>query len=454
MATPTVPYAALMLVLGAVGDKYSRRGALIAGLLVFAGGSVAGSLVHSAGAVIAARAVMGVGAAIIMPATLSLLVATFPRAERARAITAWTATSGLGIALGPLIAGWLLQSNSWNSTFLINVPVAVVGAVAALAIVPPSRAEGMGRLDLTGGLLSIVTVGSLVYMIIEGPHFGWGTAAITAAVVAALGLAAFVWWELRHPHPLVNLAMFRDRAVAGAAMAVLLFFLGAFGTIYYATQHLQFVLGYDPLATGIRLLPLAGAVFVGAAVTGRLTPRLGMKPVVVTGMILGTVAIFLLTRIGDHSTYADFLPTLLLLGIAIGLSTSPCTDTIMGAFPEAELGVGGGVNDTALELGGALGIAILGSVLATSYRDKLSGVLAGRLPADALHTAKDSVGGALAVAQQVAHNPAGGPRQAQALVAAADHAFAHAVTQASLVGGIILAAGTVVVALMLPGNRK
>jgi MFS family permease len=195
-------------------------------------------------------------------------------------------------------------------------------------------------------------------------------------------------------------------------------------------------------------------VFVGAAVTGRLTPRLGMKPVVVTGMILGTVAIFLLTRIGDHSTYADFLPTLLLLGIAIGLSTSPCTDTIMGAFPEAELGVGGGVNDTALELGGALGIAILGSVLATSYRDKLSGVLAGRLPADALHTAKDSVGGALAVAQQVAHNPAGGPRQAQALVAAADHAFAHAVTQASLVGGIILAAGTVVVALMLPGNRK
>lgn len=446
----TVPYAALMLVLGAVGDKYSRRGALIAGLVVFAAGAVSGSLVHSAGAVIAARAVMGIGAAVIMPATLSLLVATFPRAERARAITAWTATSGLAIAAGPLVAGWLLQGHAWGSTFLINVPVAAVAIVAALVVVPPSKAARMGRLDLVGGLLSVVSVGSLVYMIIEGPHYGWGRAAITAAVVAGAGLIAFVAWELRHPNPLLNLGMFRDRAFSGAVLAVLLFFLGAFGTIYYATQHLQFVLGYDPLATGVRLLPLAGAVFVGAAVTGRLTPRLGMKPVVLVGMVLGTVAVFLLTRIGDGSTYTDFLPTLMLLGAAIGLSASPCTDTIMGAFPESELGVGGGINDTALELGGSLGIAVLGSVLATSYKSTLGGALAGHLPQQALATAKDSIGGALAVAQQVGHNPAGGPAQAHALIAAADHAFAHAVAHTSLISGLILAAGTVLVALILP----
>ncbi|WP_433473045.1 MFS transporter [Spirillospora sp. CA-142024] len=449
----TVPYAALMLVLGAVGDKYSRRGALVAGLVVFAAASVAGSLAHSAAAVIAARAVMGVGAAVVMPATLSLLVAMFPRAERARAITAWSATSGLAIAAGPLLAGWLLEDHGWGSTFLINVPIAAVAAVAALVLVPPSRAAVTGRLDLMGGLLSVLTVGSLVYMIIEGPHYGWGAAAVTAAVVAAAGLAAFVAWELRHPRPLLNLGMFRDRTFTGAVLAVLLFFLGAFGTIYYASQHLQFVLGYGPLETGTRLLPLAAAVFAGAVLTGRLTPRLGMKPVVVTGMVLGTIAIFLLTQVDSGSSYADFLPTLLLLGVAIGLSASPCTDTIMGAFPEAELGVGGGINDTALEFGGSLGIAVLGSVLATAYSDKLGAALAGHLPPAALATAQDSIGGALGVAEQVSRNPAGGPEQAHALVMAADSAFAHAVAHTSLVGGIILAVGTVLVALILPGRR-
>jgi hypothetical protein len=299
-----------------------------------------------------------------------------------------------------------------------------------------------------GGLLSMVTVGSLVYMIIEGPHFGWGTAAIAAAVVAALGLVAFVAWELHHPRPLVNLGLFRDRAFAGAALAVLLFFLAAFGTIYYATQYLQFVLGYDALETGVRLLPLAGAVFAGAALTGRLTPRLGLKPVVVTGMLLGTAGVLLLTRVGDGSTYADFLPTLLLLGAAIGLSTAPCTDTIMGAFPEAELGVGGGINDTALELGGSLGIAVLGSVLATSYKDTLTGTVAGHLPSAALHSATESIGGAQAVAQRVARSA--GAQQAQALIAAADHAFGHAVAHTSLVGGLVLAVGTMLVALVLP----
>jgi EmrB/QacA subfamily drug resistance transporter len=449
----TVPYAALMLVLGALGDKYSRRGALIAGLVIFAAGSVLGSLSGTATEVIVSRAVMGVGAATIMPATLSLLVASFPRRERARAITAWTATSGLAIALGPLTAGWLLEDHAWGSTFLVNVPIAALAIIAALVLVPPSRAAGMGRLDLLGGLLSVVTVGSLVYGIIEGPHFGWGTTAIGAMVLAGLGLVAFVAWELRHPRPILNVRKFRDRTFSGSVLAVLMFFLGAFGTIYYATQHLQFVLGYGPLATGVRLLPLAGAVFVGAALTGRVTLKLGFKPVVLTGMVLGTVAIFLLTRVDAGATYADFLPSFALLGLAIGLSTAPCTDVVMAAFPEAELGVGGGINDTAIELGGSLGIAVLGSVLATSYKDEIGTQLGGQLPSAALDTAKESIGGAIAVAQQVAQSPLGGPEQAQALVAAANDAFAQAVAHTSLVGGIVLAAGTVLVALILPARR-
>ncbi|SEE98818.1 drug resistance transporter, EmrB/QacA subfamily [Streptomyces sp. 3213] len=384
-----------MLVLGSIGEKYSRRGALVTGLLIFAGGSVMGSLVHETGLVITARAIMGVGAAVVMPATLSLLVAIFPKHERARAITAWTATSGLAIAVGPLVAGWLLESHAWGSTFLINVPIAVLAVVGALVLVPPSKADTKFRIDYVGGLLSIVSVGSLVYAIIEGPHFGWGAGPVTAAVVAAVGLPAFVAWELRHPRPMLDVRKFAHRPFSGSMTAVL-FFFGTFGSIYYATQFLQFVLCYNALETGVRLLPLAGAVFLGAVVTGRLTPKLGMKPMVVTGMVLGTVAVLLLTQVDKTSAYGDFLPTLMLLGFAVGLSVSPATDTIMGSFPENELGVGGGANDTALELGGSLGIAILGSLLGTVYKDKLTDLVGGHLPAAALDTAKDSVGGGLA----------------------------------------------------------
>ncbi|MFI6406018.1 MFS transporter [Streptomyces sp. NPDC050548] len=449
----TVPYAALMLVLGSIGDKYSRRGALVTGLLIFAAGSVTGSLVHETGLVIAARAIMGVGAAVVMPATLSLLVAIFPKHERARAITAWTATSGLAIAVGPLVAGWLLENHAWGSTFLINVPIAVLAVVGALVLVPPSKADTTFRIDYVGGLLSIVSVGSLVYAVIEGPHFGWGAGPVTAAVVTAVGLPAFVAWELRHPRPMLDVRKFAHRPFSGSMTAVLFFFFGTFGSIYYATQFLQFVLGYNALETGVRLLPLAGAVFLGAAVTGRLTPKLGMKPMVVTGMVLGTVAVLLLTQVDKTSTYGDFLPTLMLLGFAVGLSVSPATDTIMGSFPENELGVGGGANDTALELGGSLGIAILGSLLGTVYKDKLTDLVGGHLPAAALDNAKDSVGGGLAVAQEIARTPSAGPQQAQALVDAVHEAFAHGVAQTSLVGGIIMAAGTLIVLAVLPGRR-
>ncbi|MGC5040638.1 MFS transporter [Streptomyces sp. DT190] len=474
----TVPYAALMLLLGAIGDKYSRRGALVLGLLVFGGGAVSGYLADSATAVIAARAVMGAGAAMIMPATLSLLAATFPRAERARAITLWTATAGLAIAAGPLVAGALLEHHGWSSTFLINVPVAALALVGAFVLVPPSKAADRGRIDYGGGLLSVVWIAALVYMIIEGPHFGWGAKAIAAAAVAGTGLAAFVVWELRHPRPLLDVRRFADRRFAGSNLAVALFFLAVFGAFYYLTQHLQFVLGYDALDTGVRMLPLAGAVFVGSALTGYLTPRIGMKWTVTAGMVGGTAALALLTRVDSGSAYGDLVAPLVVLGLAIGLALSPCTDAIMGAFPESELGVGGAVNDTSLELGGSLGIAILGSLLATSYSGHLSDATAGsRLPGSSLETAQDSVGAGYAVAQgigdkarqlaeQAGHTS--DPQQAGRLTAQAEQlasgarqmadavgsSFADAVAHTSLVGAVVLGIGTVLVALLLPGRGK
>ncbi|MEV7076818.1 MFS transporter [Streptomyces sp. NPDC093990] len=473
----TVPYAALMLLLGAIGDKYSRRGALLLGLGVFGGGAVFGSFAGSATTVIAARAVMGTGAAMIMPATLSLLAATFPRGERAKAITVWTATSGVAIAAGPLVAGALLEHHAWTSTFLINVPVAAVALVAALALVPPSRAAEHGRIDYVGGLLSVVWIGALVYMIIEGPHFGWHAKAIAAAVVAGAGLALFVAWELRHPRPVVDVRRFTDRGFAGSNLAVALFFLAVFGAFYYLTQHLQFVLGYSALETGLRMLPLAGAVFAGSALTGFLTPRVGMKWTVTAGMVGGTTALALLTRIDAGSSYGDLVAPLIVLGLAIGLALSPATDAIMGAFPESELGVGGAVNDTSIELGGSLGIAILGSLLATSYSDRLSDATAGsRLPASALAGAQDSVGAGYTVAQGIGEQArkaaeraaqATDPQQAAQLKAQADQlasgarqmadavgsSFSDAVAHTSLVGAIVLGAGTVLVAVLLPGRK-
>ncbi|WP_449350950.1 MFS transporter [Streptomyces shaanxiensis] len=473
----TVPYAALMLLFGAIGDKYSRRGALLLGLGVFGGGAVLGSLADSATTVIAARAIMGTGAAMIMPATLSLLAATFPRGERARAITVWTATSGVAIAAGPLVAGALLEHHAWTSTFLINVPIAAVAAVAALVLVPPSRAAARGRIDYVGGLLSVVWIGALVYMIIEGPHFGWHAKAVAAAVIAGIGLVLFVVRELRHPRPLVDVRRFTDRGFAGSNLAVALFFLAVFGAFYYLTQHLQFVLGYSALETGLRMLPLAGAVFAGSALTGFLTPRVGMKWTVTAGMVGGTAALALLTRIDAGSSYGDFVAPLIVLGLAIGLALSPATDAIMGAFPESELGVGGAVNDTSIELGGSLGIAILGSLLATSYSDHLSAATAGsRLPASALAGAQDSVGAGYTVAQgigeqarQVAARAAQAtdPHQAAQLKAQAEQlatgarqmadavgsSFSDAVAHTSLIGAIVLGVGTVLVAVLLPGRK-
>ncbi|MFJ8784749.1 MFS transporter [Streptomyces sp. NPDC102476] len=474
----TVPYAALMLLFGAIGDKYSRRGALLLGLGVFGGGAVFGYLADSATTVISARAVMGTGAAMIMPATLSLLAATFPRGERAKAITVWTATSGVAIAAGPLVAGALLEHHAWTSTFLINVPIAAVAVVAALVLVPPSKAAKHGRIDYVGGLLSVVWIGALVYMIIEGPHFGWHARALAAAGVAAVGLVLFVVWELRHPRPVVDVRRFTDRGFAGSNLAVALFFLAVFGAFYYLTQHLQFVLGYSALETGLRMLPLAGAVFVGSALTGFLTPRVGMKWTVTAGMVGGTAALALLTRIDAGSSYGDLVAPLMVLGLAIGLALSPATDAIMGAFPESELGVGGAVNDTSIELGGSLGIAILGSLLATSYSDHLSDATAGsRLPASTLDAARDSVGAGYTVAQgigekaqQVAAQAAGAtdPQQAAQLKAQAGQlasgarqmadavgsSFSDAVAHTSLIGAIVLGAGTVLVAVLLPGRKS
>lgn len=458
----TVPYAALMLLCGVLGDRFGRRRALLAGLAVFAAGAVYGSLADSVTEVIAARIVMGVGAAVIMPATLSLLVAMFPAHERARAIAAWAATSGLAIALGPLLAGWLLESHAWGSTFLINVPIAAAAALTSLALVPASRAADVDRTDWIGGLLSTVTVGGLVYAIIDGFHFGWGAGTVGVLAASMAAAVAFVVWELRHPRPLLDLRRLTDRTVGAACISVLLLFFATFGVIYFVAQQFQFVLDYGPLETGLRLLPLAGAVSAGAAVSARLTPRFGARATVTAGMAAATAGTLVLTQCHSDSGYGIYLACLLLLGSGIGISTPPATDLIMAGFPDSELGAAGGLNDTAVEFGGSLGIALLGSVLATTYHREISdflselplGNLTGSMAEQAelaMAAAGDSVGGASIVADELAANPLASSH-AEPLREAAGAAFADAIGRAGLVGGIALAAGSLLVAAILPSR--
>lgn len=460
----TVPYASLMLLCGVIGDRYSRRGALIIGLIIFVAGSVAGALTDATLGVILARIVMGVAAAIVMPATLSLLVATFPKRERATAVTVWAATSGLAIAAGPLLAGWLLESFTWHSTFLINVPIALAAIVGAVVLVPPSRAVDPGAIDWIGGLLSVLAVSTIVYAIIEGMHFGWTVGPLYFALVGLLSVLGFVGWELRHPNPLLDVRMFSSRILSGATLAVLIFFLVTFGAIYFVAQYLQFALGFGPVSTGIHLLPLAGAVFVGSGITMWLTPKLGPRITVTAGMVVGTLSVVSLIGIDATATYSDFLPVLTLLGLAIGLSVSPCTDSIMGEFPDSKLGVGGGLNDTALELGGSLGIAVLGSVLAASYRQGIEGFLQtfpGKQPngqytgqaAEGLAASQDSLAGAVIVSDVIRDQNAFLSGFADNLEANAVAAFGDAVVHTSVVAAVVFGVGTVIVALLIPSKN-
>lgn len=460
----TVPCAALMLLCGAVGDRIGRRHALVGGLALFGAGAVVGAVADTTAGVIAARLAMGVGAAVIMPATLALLVAIFPRHERARAISLWAATSGLAIAVGPLLSGALLEVTEWGSTFLVNVPIVVVAVVAAFWLLPVSRSTARSPIDWVGGALSVITVGSLVYAVIDGFHSGWAGLPTVLSIVAAAAAIAFVVWERRHPAPLLNIRRITDRTVGGATLAVLMLFLAAFGVIYFVAQHFQSVFGYGALETGLRLLPLAFAVMIGSVVSSPLTTRVGLRVVIPAGMALAAVGAFVLTAVDAQSEYGHFLIALVAMGLGMGLAEPPATDAIMGGFDESDLGAAGGVTDTSIELGGSLGIAVIGSVLATEYRNGMSDTVtavsdgaAGQPPevADALSgaasAASESVGAGSAVATELS---TASPALADELRTAVVDSFAAAVGTASAVAGSVLIAGCVVVALTLPARRR
>jgi EmrB/QacA subfamily drug resistance transporter len=444
----TLVFASLLLTAGMLGDKFGRRGALAAGLAVFGVGSAVAAFSGSAGALIGARAFMGIGGALIMPATLSILTNVFTDpAERAKAIGIWAGVSGLGIAIGPTTGGWLLEHFWWGSVFLINIPVVILGLVAGRFLIPNSRDPQSPRLDPAGTVMSAAGLFALLYAIIEGPSRGWTDTTVVAGF--ALGLAvlvAFVAWELRSDHPILDVRLFGNPRFSGASLAITLVFFALFGSIFFLTQYLQFVLGYGTLTAGLAISPVAIALMVAAPTAPVLTKRFGYKAMVATGLTIVAGGLALLSTATVDSGYGLILAVIVTLGIGMGLAMTPATDSIMGSLPREKAGVGSAVNDTTREVGGALGVAILGSLLAASYHSTMDGSSALHgLPAPAASVAHDSLGGAVQVAGQFGAT-------GQSVVADAAHAFVSAMSSTVLVAAAVAVVGALVALIWLPAR--
>jgi len=442
-----VVFAGLLLTLGALGDRFGRAKALQAGLVIFALSSLWAAYASSADALIAARAVMGVGGALIMPATLSILIDVFPREERGRAIAIWSGVAGIGIGLGPIVAGLLLEWFWWGSVFLINVPIAAVALVAGWWLVPDSRDPEHTRLDLPGALLSISAVSLLVYTIIEAPGRGWtDPLTLTLFAGAAALVAIFAWWELHTTHPMLDFALFRNRRFSLGAAAIGISFFALFGTIFAFTQYLQFVQGYTPLEAGVRLLPLAFGIAIGAGRSDHLVRRFGTTRVVAGAMVLVALVLGSFALLDVDTAYWVIGITVFFLSLAMGNVMAPSTDAVMGAVPEAKAGVGSAMNDVVRQVAGALGVAIIGSIMNTIYANRMDDATTG-LPDPAATAASDSVGAALQVAAQ-----AGGEAGA-ALATVARGAFVDAMGIAALVAAGIALTGAAIVGRWLPAHH-
>lgn len=444
-----IVFAGLLLTAGALGDRFGRRRALQLGLVIFALASGLAAFSGTSGHLISARAVMGLGAAFVMPATLSIITNIFtdPK-ERARAIGVWAGMAGVGVALGPVIGGWLLGHFWWGSAFLINIPLVAVALVAGRILLPESRDPAAARLDVVGGGLSIAAMGALLWTIIEAPQQGWThTTTLGGFALAGVLLLTFLAWERRVDEPMLDVAFFRDPRFSAASASIALVFFALFGSFFLITQLLQFVMGYTALQAGVRMLPVSLVLGVVAPLSARLAERLGTKVVVAGGLVIVAIGLAMTSTFAIGSSYGELLAGMLVLAVGMGLTMAPATESIMGSLPPAKAGVGSAVNDTTRELGGALGVAVLGSLLASGYASSLGDSLRGfPVPPDVVGVVQSSVGAALQVAGGV------GGAAGQALALAARTAFVDAMGVSLEVAAGVALVGAVISAAFLPGR--
>lgn len=394
----TLVFAGLLLTAGALGDRFGRKGALQWGLVLFGLASMASSLATTADQLIITRAFMGIGAALIMPSTLSLLTNMFhePR-ERAKAIGVWSACAGASGAIGPVLGGLLLRWFSWHSVFFINVPLIIVLLIAGRVLLPKSRAERAERLDPLGAVLSMAGLVVLLWGIIESPTLGLDDPKVIGTLVAGAGLLAlFVAWELYTAHPMLDIRFFRNRRFSAANIAVTLVFFAMFGQMFVMNQYTQVVLGYSPLEAGLRMAPMSIVMLLVAPNAPRLVERFGTKLVVGFGLLTAALGVYIVSEVPVSNGYPVLLAGIVVLAAGMGCVMAPATESIMGSVPRDKAGVGSAMNDTTRQMGGALGIAVIGSILAAVYRPAVeSQMSAAGVPSSLIATSQESVAGAV-----------------------------------------------------------
>ena len=441
-------FAGLLLVMGALGDRFGRARALQVGLVIFAAASLTAPLATDVVHLIAIRIAMGVGGALIMPSTLSVIANVFPPDERPKAITIWAGVSGLGIGLGPLVGGLLIENFEWSAVFLLNVPIALIALGLGLVLVPESRDPSGARLDLPGAVLSIGAVSALVYAIIEAPAAGWTDQGIVAgfAAAAVLGIA-FAWRETHTAAPMLDLALFRNPRFTAGALGIGLTFFAMFGVIFGLTQYLQFVLGKTALEAGTLMVALAFGIPIGARISLRAVEHAGTGRVMAGGLAWVTIVLLTFTQWTPTTDPLLVSGTLFLLALGMANVMAPATGAVMGAVPEAKAGVGSAMNDLVRQLGGALGVAVIGSAMNTVYRDRMADAVAG-LPGEAAGAAQDSVGAAVAIAGRI------GGTAGDVLAATARASFVDALGLAAVVAAAVALATAAFVARAMPARAS
>jgi EmrB/QacA subfamily drug resistance transporter len=445
----TLVFAGLLLFAGALGDHFGRRRALVFGLVVFGGASIWSAMAGSANELIVSRALMGVGGAFVMPTTLSILTNVFPKEERGRAIGIWAAVAGLGVAIGPVTGGWLVEQLDWGWVFLINVPIALTALLMCPFVVPESSDPDESALDPMGAALSISGLTVLIWAIIEaGGERGWTDGTVLAAFGASvLLLGAFALWELRRQHPMLDMKLFRLPAFSGASLSIGLAFFALFGAIYFLTQYFQEVMDMGAFEAGAGTTPVALGLVIGGPLSARLVRRFGTRNVVSLGLTGVAAGMFLLAGLDTGSGYGQVAASVVVLGFGMGFTMAPATESIMSSLPAAHAGVGSAMNDAVRLIGGTFGVAILGSLLSSGYRGDMESHTAG-LPPDAAEAAGDSLGAATGIAERI------GGEAGRLLSSSAESAFAGAMSTALVVASAVALAGAVLAFAVLPARDR
>ncbi|GAB1818238.1 DHA2 family efflux MFS transporter permease subunit [Herbidospora sp. RD11066] len=426
-------FAGLLLPFGAIADRVGRRRILQGGLAIFALASLLAAWADSVGLVVGARALLGVGAAMIMPSTLAALTGLFPPEERGKALSIVVMGMGAGVPLGPIIGGYLLEQFWWGSIFLVNVPIVVAAMIAIAVLLPESRDPHPPRTDVVGALLSTAGLMIFVYGVIEAPDLGWGDPLVlTALAVSGVLIAAFVWWELRTPQPMIDLSLFRGRQFLWGNINATITSFALFGLLFVVPQYLQFVLGYDAFDSGVRLLPLIGGFVVGVGGGTRIAGRIGHRIPIVAGLLITTIGLVVGANTDMSSGYEFAALWYAIAGLGIGAALTPSMDAVLAVLPPERAGSGTAITMTLRQAGGAVGVALLGSLLSQTYVD---GVDTTGLPQAAADTVHDSVAGAVAVAARLA-NPAL-VSTAQSAYIDAENVVLYACAAVTLIGAIL-----------------